>query len=463
MKLSKIKITNKGLYWGLILTFLIIYVCVGFVSTLHAITFFQMANTTSLAVLLALAFEVGQSSVLFSILMAKKGDERFLPWVLMILLTGLQIIGNVFSSFKHIMTSGNLDWQYFQKSILFGVQAANPEMYQVIISWLQGALLPIVALGLTALVAQKINILVPREEEITPKENLPEETKIENIVGPDRYWADFDKTHVDNLDEKSAEDKENLPEKVEDINKPKETFKDYLGSPTHGYLLTKEEEPTENLDEVLAKELDSIEPPSKPSVSQEFDKDFIVPEPKKIERANRPDTSEEVHKEWDKMYDEINKELDEEAERLTPKITEQMINDVAAASELAMQKAGKKELEINKDKEFDKDFIVPEQIEKKRGRPPKATEQAVEPKKEQEFLAKEEAEVPQKESPQAIENPKKEQDRISFNNELKDDLDALESIESRNKTPYVDENGVSVLDAKAIPKQEEVKKNQIRV
>jgi len=122
MKLSKIKITNKGLYWGLILTFLIIYVCVGFVSTLHAITFFQMANTTSLAVLLALAFEVGQSSVLFSILMAKKGDERFLPWVLMILLTGLQIIGNVFSSFKHIMTSGNLDWQYFQKC----PQHANP-------------------------------------------------------------------------------------------------------------------------------------------------------------------------------------------------------------------------------------------------------------------------------------------------------------------------------------------------
>ena len=68
LNLSKFKITNKGLYWGLIITFFIIYICVGFVSTLHAITFFQMANTMGLAILLALAFEVGQSSVLFSIL-----------------------------------------------------------------------------------------------------------------------------------------------------------------------------------------------------------------------------------------------------------------------------------------------------------------------------------------------------------------------------------------------------------
>jgi len=80
MKLSKIKITNKGLYWGLILTFFLIYICVGFVSTLHAITFFQMANSVWLAILLALAFEVGQSSVLFSILMARKEDQKFLPW-----------------------------------------------------------------------------------------------------------------------------------------------------------------------------------------------------------------------------------------------------------------------------------------------------------------------------------------------------------------------------------------------
>lgn len=174
MKLSKVKITNKGLYWGLIVTFLIIYICVGFVSTLHAITFFQLANTTGLAVLLALAFEIGQSSVLFSILMAKKENQKVLPWVLMVLLTGLQITGNVFASFRHIVTSGNLDWQYFQKSILFGVQASNAEMYQVIISWAQGALLPVVALGLTALVAQNINLLVPREEDLyeKDKENL---------------------------------------------------------------------------------------------------------------------------------------------------------------------------------------------------------------------------------------------------------------------------------------------------
>ena len=171
MGLNKFKITSKGLYWGLIITFVILYLCVGFVSTLHAITFFQMANSVGLAILLALAFEVGQSSVLFSILMAKKEDHKWLPWFLMFLLTALQITGNVFASFKHIMTSGNMDWQFFQKSVLFGVQASSPEMYQVIISWMQGALLPVIALGLTALIAQDIQL---KESEIIESEKKPD-------------------------------------------------------------------------------------------------------------------------------------------------------------------------------------------------------------------------------------------------------------------------------------------------
>ena len=189
MNLKKFKITNKGLYWGLIVTFALLYLCVGFVSTLHSITFFGLANTLGLAVLLGITYEIGQASVLFSILMTKNKD-RFLPWALMFLLTALQVTANVYASFKFMANSGSNDWQYWQKSILIGVQAENAEMYQVIISWIAGALLPIVALGMTALVANNIKMITeeneankeepkeenkPREEELK-EENKPKET-----------------------------------------------------------------------------------------------------------------------------------------------------------------------------------------------------------------------------------------------------------------------------------------------
>jgi hypothetical protein len=173
------KITNKGLYWGLIATFGLLYVLVAFVSTLHAIDFFYLSNIGSLAILLGIAYEVGQASVLFSILMTKN-KEKFLPWVLMILLTALQVTANVYASFKHMATSGNDDWTYWYTSILkiFGVTGGTPESYQVIISWISGALLPIVALGMTALVAQNIKL-------ITEDSEIKEDSKIkENINEP---------------------------------------------------------------------------------------------------------------------------------------------------------------------------------------------------------------------------------------------------------------------------------------
>ena len=166
MNLKNFKITNRGLYWGLILTFAILYLGVGFVSTLHSITFFHLANGMALAILLGLTYEVGQAAVLFSILMTKNKD-RFLPWALMLLLTALQVTANVYASFKFMALSGSNDWTFWQKAILIGVNSPNPETYQIIISWIAGALLPIVALGMTALVAENMKMM--NEESAAPE------------------------------------------------------------------------------------------------------------------------------------------------------------------------------------------------------------------------------------------------------------------------------------------------------
>lgn len=141
----------------LIGTFVLLYILVAFVSTFHAIAFFQLANVMWMGILLAVAYEIGQASVLFAIL-TTDNNKRLLPWLMMILLTSVQIIGNVYSSFRHIDTSGTGDWQYWQRSILFWLEAGDSEMFKVVISWITGALLPVVALGMTALVAENINL-----------------------------------------------------------------------------------------------------------------------------------------------------------------------------------------------------------------------------------------------------------------------------------------------------------------
>lgn len=165
---------SKGLYWGLIITFFILYFLVGFVSTLHSITFFELANAMWMAVMLGITYEVGQAAVLFSILMSDN-NKKLLPWLLMILLTALQVTANVYASFKFMDGSGSNDWTYWQRSILFWLEADGPEMFKVVISWITGALLPVVALGMTALVAENLKLKDEQDKAKEENEDGPKE------------------------------------------------------------------------------------------------------------------------------------------------------------------------------------------------------------------------------------------------------------------------------------------------
>lgn len=180
---------RRRVYALLIITFASLYLCVAFVSTLHAITFFQLANTLGLAILLGVAYEIGQASVLFSILMTHN-KTRALAWFMMILLTTLQVTANVYASFKFMDSSGSTDWTYWQRSILFWLEADGPEMYKITIAWITGALLPLVALGMTALVADNIKLMrgnvsldeYEDEYEDEYDEELEETTNISNGI-----------------------------------------------------------------------------------------------------------------------------------------------------------------------------------------------------------------------------------------------------------------------------------------
>jgi len=145
---------NNILKYTLIGLFSILYLSVGFVSVYHAIAFFELSNQPWLALILACAFEIGQAAVLFYLLISE--DKKVMPWILMGVLTLVQVLGNVYSSYMY-MIMNNMDLiKYFTDSVLFFVQDPNPKVNQVMISYITGAILPIVSLCMTSMV---VNVL----------------------------------------------------------------------------------------------------------------------------------------------------------------------------------------------------------------------------------------------------------------------------------------------------------------
>ena len=159
----------------LTILFSILYLAVGFVSVYHAINFFAISNETWLAIILAIAFEIGQAAVLFSLLVNK--SKKTMPWILMIVLTLVQVLGNVYSSYQYAAINSMDEIKYFTDSVLFYLHDPDPMVNQVMISYITGAILPIVALCMTSMIVDVSG--VDNTEFI---EDKPEESKEESKI-----------------------------------------------------------------------------------------------------------------------------------------------------------------------------------------------------------------------------------------------------------------------------------------
>jgi hypothetical protein len=148
------KFTKKNIYIGL---FSILYLIVAFSSFFHACAFFGLANNSWMSVILAFAFEVGQAAVLFSLLTSEKDRKRFMPWTLMFMFTLVQVIGNVYSSYKYIVLNSVDNLKYFKEPIFIWTKNLPDDQATVIIVYLVGALLPIAALLLTSMVTNYLS------------------------------------------------------------------------------------------------------------------------------------------------------------------------------------------------------------------------------------------------------------------------------------------------------------------
>lgn len=140
-------LNKRNIFIGL---FAILYISVAFVSTFHAISFFGLANQLWIAVMLAITFEIGQAAVLFSIL-TNATKNKIIPWFLMIVLTIVQVLGNVYSSYKFLITNSESLLQYFKEPIFVWMEMPDQQC-NVILTYIIGAILPIVSLLMTSMV-----------------------------------------------------------------------------------------------------------------------------------------------------------------------------------------------------------------------------------------------------------------------------------------------------------------------
>ena len=137
-----------------------LWVLVAIISMYHTGLFFAVGNPMWLACIMSVAFEVGLALTLFSIL-TTDNHKSTVPWVLMVLLTAVQICGNVYSVFKYMIVNKTATdaYTYINGSFLHWFVEDMPKTDVLsIISIMLGAILPIVALFMTDMVANNFKL-----------------------------------------------------------------------------------------------------------------------------------------------------------------------------------------------------------------------------------------------------------------------------------------------------------------
>jgi len=232
--------SNKKIY---IILFAILYICVALVSTIHAISFFGLANVKPLAIILAIAFEIGQAAVLFSILTDKNQQKKIMPWVLMGILTLVQVMGNVYNSYQYLIMNSEASLRFFKEPIFIWTQIEDANA-NVILAYIIGAILPIVSLLLTSMVTGFLN--------------KDEEKKEDNIIvygkpsGPGPYEYYFPEKEIK---EEPEEIKEEVPEELP-YNDIEEKQEEYVETLPEEIKEEKTEIPVEEIIEQLPKNED---------------------------------------------------------------------------------------------------------------------------------------------------------------------------------------------------------------
>jgi len=189
---------NNLVRGSVISIFVLLYLLVSVISTIHVIDFFEMSNPYWLAVTLAIAFELGAAASLASLVILKKMNKG-LVWALFITITLMQMQGNMYYAFKNI--------ENFQSwSELFNLVEEEVIYQKRVLALVSGAILPLVALGF---IKSLVDYIKPEEEKEEGDLEAPSDSVFDNVEGM-RKVVDAHDSLVEEIE--NVKEKENWDE-----------------------------------------------------------------------------------------------------------------------------------------------------------------------------------------------------------------------------------------------------------
>ena len=155
--------------WWIIIAFMIVPLVTSLVSTIHVISFFELSNYATLALILAVAFELGALSSLAG-LVAMDKISKSTVWVIFVLLTLFQMMGNTYYAYDTTtIKMGHAPNLIKNFTELFGFDiydASDVIFVKRIIAIFSGAILPVISLCfLHLLVSYVVKSSSTKEEE----------------------------------------------------------------------------------------------------------------------------------------------------------------------------------------------------------------------------------------------------------------------------------------------------------
>ena len=244
--MNKKKIT-KYIYIGL---FAALYLSVALVSGIHAVAFFSLANAPALGVMLAITFEIGQAAVLFSLLTNPNQRKKIMTWVQLSIFTLVQILGNVYSSYKYIVSNSMENLRFFKEPVFIWTDLPD-QMCNVIITYLVGGILPISALLLT--------------EMLTSYLYKEEENKVQELIKEDKKEDKKEELENEQVQEQTNQKEEAIKEDGRICKRDNSWSKE-----SEGVVNETDEGDTQNLTKEEAKSDVSEQEISKPNLKSQF-------------------------------------------------------------------------------------------------------------------------------------------------------------------------------------------------
>jgi len=126
--------------------FLVPILLVAGISISHVVSWYDIANPINWAIYLSIAIEVGAMTALVAATNRIKGGV----WFMFILVTIIQMIGNIFFSFKEIDANGDLfkSWMELTGPLweMLGSDPTDISSQKRWLAFLEGGLLPIISL-----------------------------------------------------------------------------------------------------------------------------------------------------------------------------------------------------------------------------------------------------------------------------------------------------------------------------